>query len=233
MTVSSYVFPLLILRLNTSRLAAAPERRRSRPQKQHPARWNWPPALRRVHGVEVKEVQLTNPLKAEWVAAGKAIYDMKCLACHKLTGEKLVGPGWLDVTKRRQPPENGYGYSEETKPMLMTSHGFVPWDDQHHISMSLTDGEQDGRWMFANANNTPARSPRGPEELPHGGNSGNPELPAVTTPRRLSPKTANTSWPAPASPYPWTTSPTWPSKPTRKTSAVRPLLSALIRKTAD
>ena len=56
-----------------------------------------------VHGVEVKEVQLTNPLKAEWVAAGKAIYDMKCLACHKLTGDKLVGPGWRDVTKRRQP----------------------------------------------------------------------------------------------------------------------------------
>src|SRR5215471_6431564 len=24
-------------------------------------------------------------------------------------------------------PENGYGFSEETKPMLNTSHGFVPW----------------------------------------------------------------------------------------------------------
>jgi nitrous-oxide reductase len=52
-------------------------------------------------------------------------------------------------------PENGYGYSEETKAMLNTSHGWVPWDDQHHISLSLTNGEQDGRWMFANANNTP------------------------------------------------------------------------------
>ena len=29
-------------------------------------------------------------------------------------------------------PEKGYGYSEETKPMLNTSHGYVPWDDQHH-----------------------------------------------------------------------------------------------------
>ena len=54
-----------------------------------------------------------------------------------------------------QFPENGYGYNDETKPMLMTSHGFVPWDDEHHISMSLTNGEQDGRWCFANANNTP------------------------------------------------------------------------------
>ncbi len=52
-------------------------------------------------------------------------------------------------------PENGYGYSEETKPMLNTSHGFVPWDDLHHIAMSETKGEQDGRWAFGNANNTP------------------------------------------------------------------------------
>ncbi|MBL7942431.1 MAG: Sec-dependent nitrous-oxide reductase [Flavobacteriales bacterium] len=52
-------------------------------------------------------------------------------------------------------PENGYGYSEETKPMLNTSHGFVPWDDLHHIALSQTDGKQDGRWAFANANNTP------------------------------------------------------------------------------
>lgn len=52
-------------------------------------------------------------------------------------------------------PENGYGYSEETKPMLETSHGFIPWDDQHHLELSQTNGEIDGRWIFANANNTP------------------------------------------------------------------------------
>ncbi|MES2330707.1 MAG: Sec-dependent nitrous-oxide reductase [Bacteroidota bacterium] len=52
-------------------------------------------------------------------------------------------------------PENGYGYSEETKPMLNTSHGFIPWDDQHHLDLSQTNGEVDGRWIFANANNTP------------------------------------------------------------------------------
>jgi nitrous-oxide reductase len=52
-------------------------------------------------------------------------------------------------------PENGYGYSEETKPMLNTSHGSVPWDDQHHLELSQTNGEIDGRWLFANANNTP------------------------------------------------------------------------------
>lgn len=52
-------------------------------------------------------------------------------------------------------PEKGYGYSEETKPMLNTSHGFIPWDDLHHTELSQTNGEIDGRWIFANANNTP------------------------------------------------------------------------------
>jgi nitrous-oxide reductase len=52
-------------------------------------------------------------------------------------------------------PQDGYGYSEETKPMLNTTHGFVPWDDQHHLELSQTNGEIDGRWLFANANNTP------------------------------------------------------------------------------
>ena len=52
-------------------------------------------------------------------------------------------------------PESGYGYTEETKPMLNTSHGYVPWDDQHHIALSQTNGEHDGRWAFANGNNTP------------------------------------------------------------------------------
>jgi len=52
-------------------------------------------------------------------------------------------------------PEKGWGYSEETKPMLNTSHGFVPWDDLHHVELSQTKGEIDGRWIFANGNNTP------------------------------------------------------------------------------
>ena len=52
-------------------------------------------------------------------------------------------------------PEKGYGYSEETKPMLNTSHGFVPWDDLHHTELSQTNGELDGRWIFGNGNNTP------------------------------------------------------------------------------
>jgi nitrous-oxide reductase len=54
-----------------------------------------------------------------------------------------------------QFPTSGYGYSEETKPMLNTSHGFIPWDDLHHPDISQTNGELDGRWIFVNGNNTP------------------------------------------------------------------------------
>lgn len=52
-------------------------------------------------------------------------------------------------------PEKGYGYNEETKAMLNTSHGFIPWDDLHHVELSQSNGEVDGRWAFGNANNTP------------------------------------------------------------------------------
>lgn len=54
-----------------------------------------------------------------------------------------------------QNPENGWGYTEETKPMLNTSFGFVPWDDSHHPDISQTNGVLDGRWVFINGNNTP------------------------------------------------------------------------------
>ncbi len=54
-----------------------------------------------------------------------------------------------------QYPENAWGYSEETKPMLNTTFGFIPWDDSHHPELSQTDGVPDGRWLFINGNNTP------------------------------------------------------------------------------
>jgi len=54
-----------------------------------------------------------------------------------------------------QDAEKAWGYNEETKPMLETSHGFVPWDDSHHPDISQTAGEIDGRYVFINGNNTP------------------------------------------------------------------------------
>ena len=57
------------------------------------------------HGTEIKESDITisTPLNAEWVNAGKSIYELKCMSCHRLTDERLVGPGWKDVTIRRKP----------------------------------------------------------------------------------------------------------------------------------
>ncbi|MBL0126679.1 MAG: Sec-dependent nitrous-oxide reductase [Flavobacteriales bacterium] len=54
-----------------------------------------------------------------------------------------------------EDPQSGYGFSEETKPMLMTTHGYIPWDDSHHPELSQTDGVPDGKWCFINGNNTP------------------------------------------------------------------------------
>ena len=52
-------------------------------------------------------------------------------------------------------PEKGWGYTEETKDMLLTSHGYIPWGDAHHPELSMKDGVPDGRWIFINENNTP------------------------------------------------------------------------------
>jgi hypothetical protein len=52
---------------------------------------------------QIKEVKLSTPLEQERVTRGQAIYDMKCSACHKLTDQRVVGPGWKGVTQRRKP----------------------------------------------------------------------------------------------------------------------------------
>jgi mono/diheme cytochrome c family protein len=48
-------------------------------------------------------IRLTHPLDDSMVARGQSIFDSKCIACHKLSDEKLVGPGWKGVTDRRTP----------------------------------------------------------------------------------------------------------------------------------
>ena len=48
-------------------------------------------------------IPLTHPLDTSMIARGQPIYDSRCISCHKLTDEKLVGPGWKNVTDRRTP----------------------------------------------------------------------------------------------------------------------------------
>lgn len=49
------------------------------------------------------KVDLGASVDAKMVEAGQKIFDVKCSACHKLTDEKLVGPGWKGVTSRHTP----------------------------------------------------------------------------------------------------------------------------------
>jgi hypothetical protein len=42
-------------------------------------------------------------LDAAMASKGEAISATKCTSCHKLSDEKLVGPGWKGVTQRRTP----------------------------------------------------------------------------------------------------------------------------------
>ena len=46
------------------------------------------------------KVYVSAALNVAKADAGQKIYTVKCSACHKLTEEKLVGPGWKGVTSR-------------------------------------------------------------------------------------------------------------------------------------
>lgn len=48
-------------------------------------------------------VDLGDKLDVAMAKQGEAIQGVKCAACHKLTEEKLVGPGWKGVTSRHKP----------------------------------------------------------------------------------------------------------------------------------
>ena len=52
---------------------------------------------------EIKNVTLNDPLDQDMVKRGKAIYEMKCAACHKLKGSRVVGPSWAGLTSLRKP----------------------------------------------------------------------------------------------------------------------------------
>lgn len=49
------------------------------------------------------KVDIPATLDKAMAEAGSKVYDTKCMSCHRLTDEKLVGPGWKGVTTRRTP----------------------------------------------------------------------------------------------------------------------------------
>jgi len=48
-----------------------------------------------------ESLNLSETLNQEWATSGENISATKCTSCHKLTEERLVGPGWAGVTKKR------------------------------------------------------------------------------------------------------------------------------------
>ncbi len=51
-----------------------------------------------------ENVKVGGQLDAAMATEGKKIFDVKCASCHKVTDEKLVGPGWKGVTSRQTAP---------------------------------------------------------------------------------------------------------------------------------
>lgn len=47
-----------------------------------------------------KNVEVSPTIDDKLASTGEKSYGVKCGSCHKLTDERLVGPGWLGVTKR-------------------------------------------------------------------------------------------------------------------------------------
>ena len=50
-----------------------------------------------------KSVKIDAKLDEGMAEKGGKVVDLKCSACHKMTDEKLVGPGWKGVTQRHKP----------------------------------------------------------------------------------------------------------------------------------
>ena len=50
-----------------------------------------------------KDVELGATLDQAMAKKGEEVASVKCTSCHKLTDEKLVGPGWKGISERKKP----------------------------------------------------------------------------------------------------------------------------------
>lgn len=63
------------------------------------------------------KVEVSPVLETAKADAGEKVYSVKCSSCHKLSEEKLVGPGWKGVTSRHSA-EWIMNFSTNTDEML-------------------------------------------------------------------------------------------------------------------
>lgn len=64
-----------------------------------------------------KNVEISPALDHDMAEKGRIIAESKCLSCHKLTDERLVGPGWKGVIDRHTP-EWILNFTTNTEEML-------------------------------------------------------------------------------------------------------------------
>lgn len=50
---------------------------------------------------DFENVEMPVELNADLIKKGQELNNTKCVACHKLSSEVLLGPGWKGVTKRK------------------------------------------------------------------------------------------------------------------------------------
>lgn len=63
-----------------------------------------PQSIKEGKGVgKTLHIELVAEIDEEMVQQGKSNYDMKCSSCHKLDEQRVVGPGFENVTNRRRP----------------------------------------------------------------------------------------------------------------------------------
>lgn len=89
----------------------------------------------------VKEVKLEPQINQDLAIKGKGIFDIKCVACHKIN-ERLVGPALKDVTKRRKPE---WIMNQILNPVQMTQENMIAKTllTQYLVQMTFQNVTQD------------------------------------------------------------------------------------------
>ncbi len=48
-------------------------------------------------------ITISDKLDTKLAENGASVFDLKCSSCHKLTDERLVGPGWKGLSSKHKP----------------------------------------------------------------------------------------------------------------------------------
>ena len=88
-----------------------------------------------------KNVEL-GPFDAKLAATGKEVFEAKCYACHRVTDQKIVGPGLKGITQHRKP---AWILNQITNPLEMTQKDPTAKKllEEHLVQMTFQDVNDD------------------------------------------------------------------------------------------